>query len=77
MACRKRSELAGRGNCLQFTQPQRQLISAPPRTSRRSARTGTKNRFGLSALSRLEPPRVCRRLFGLGHAAMARSSAWA
>ncbi len=30
----------------------------------------------ISAL-RTEPRRVCRRLFGLSHAAMARSSAWA
>ena len=27
--------------------------------------------------ARNEPPRVCRRLFSLGHAAMARSLAWA
>src|SRR3954466_4344993 len=31
----------------------------------------------IAALERIEPPRVCRRLFGLSHAAMARSSAWA
>jgi hypothetical protein len=31
----------------------------------------------LSARFGIEPRRVCRRLFGLSHAAMARSSAWA
>src|SRR4051812_5172787 len=31
----------------------------------------------VGSVRRVEPPRVCRRLFGLSHAAMARSSAWA
>jgi hypothetical protein len=32
---------------------------------------------GKKAPGRFEPRRVCRRLFGLSHAAMVRSSAWA
>jgi hypothetical protein len=53
MACLKRSDLAERGVCPRFTQPRRQLISAPPCTLQPLARTATKNRFG-----RFEPSRV-------------------
>jgi transposase len=44
MACLKRSDLANREVCPRFTRPRRQLISAPPCTSRPSARIATRNR---------------------------------